>query len=74
LGVNDELLNRDPTVHLALFEIAMSEAEKQALRVLPDLCPSFRNLLGPHCSATLDRGFKIELEVAMMILGPRLGR
>ncbi len=71
LGVNDKLLNQSPASDRASLEIAMSEAEKQTMRVLPDLCPDFRDLLGPYCSGTLDRGFKIELEAAMINLGDR---
>ena len=71
LGVNDKLLNQSPASDRALLEIAMSEAEKQTMRMLPDLCPDFRDLLGPYCSKTLDRGFKIELEAAMINLGSR---
>jgi len=69
LGVNDRLLNLDPASDLAPLEIAISEAENETMRVLPDLCPDFRDLLGPYCSRTLDRGFKIELEAAMINLG-----
>ena len=74
LGVNDELLNRNPDLDCASLEIAMSDAEKQAMHALSDLCPDFRDLLGPHCSATLDLGFKIELERAMMNLYSRRDR
>jgi hypothetical protein len=73
LGVSDELLNRNPASNPASLEIAMSEAEIQAMRTMPDLCPDFRDLLGSHCSATLDRGFKIELEAAMINLSSRPG-
>jgi hypothetical protein len=73
LGVNDELVNRNPAFERVSLEITMSDSEKQAMRTLPNLCPDFRDLLGPHCSATLDRGFKIELEAAMVNLIPRPG-
>jgi hypothetical protein len=46
-------------------EIAMSEAEKRTMLSLADFCPDFRDLMGPTCSATLDRGCKIELEAVM---------
>jgi hypothetical protein len=65
------MLNQSPAPDHASLEIAMSEAEKQAMRVLPALCPDFRDLLGPYCSRTLDRGFKIELESVMVNLGCR---
>ena len=71
LGVNDKLLNQGPASVRGSLEIAMSEAEKRTMRMLPDLCPDFRDLLGPYCSRTLDRGFKIELEAAMINLGSR---
>jgi hypothetical protein len=71
LGVNDRLLNLGQAPYLARLEIAMSEAEKETMRMLPDLCPDFRDLLGPYCSRTLERGFKIELEAAMINLGSR---
>jgi hypothetical protein len=71
LGVNDKMLNQSPASDHASLEIAISEAEKQTLRVLPDLCPDFRDLLGPYCCGRLDRGFKIELEAAMINLGSR---
>ena len=73
LGVSDELLNRSPTADRSWMEIPMSDAENQAVRKLPGLCPDYRDLVGPHCSATLDRGFKIELEGAMINLGSRPG-
>ena len=57
--------------NVAPLEIVMSEAETQTMRMLPDLCPDFRDLLGPYCSRTLDRGFKIELEAAMIDLDRR---
>jgi hypothetical protein len=68
VGVKDELLHRHPASSRARLEIEMSDAEKQTMRALPDLSPDFRDLLGPHCSRTLDRGFKIELEAAMINL------
>ena len=71
LGVSDKLLDQSPASDLASLEIAMSEAEKQTMRLLPDLCPDYRDLLGPYCSGALDRGFKIELEAAMISLGSR---
>jgi len=69
LGVNDKLLDQSSASDRASLEIAMSEAEKQTMRMLPDICPDFGDLLGPYCSRTLDRGFKIELEAAMINLG-----
>ena len=71
LGVNDKLLNQVQALDLASLEIAMSESEIQSMRMLPKYCPDFRDLLGPSCSRTLDRGFKIELEGAMINLGIR---
>lgn len=65
LGVRDELLDRVPSTDRPRMQIPMSDAEKQTMRVLPDLCPDFRGLLGPYCSSALDRGSKIELEAAM---------
>ena len=69
LGVDDNLLIQSPDSDLASLEIAMSESEKQTMRLLPDLFSDFRDLLGPRCSGALDRGFKIELEAAMISLG-----
>jgi hypothetical protein len=69
LGVNDKLLNQGAAANWASLEIAMSEAEKLTMRILPELCPDFRELLGPYCFRTLHRGFKIELEGAMVNLG-----
>ncbi|MCY2987150.1 MAG: hypothetical protein NTY19_04680 [Planctomycetota bacterium] len=71
LGVNDKMLTQSLASDLTSLEIAMSDAEKLTIRSLPDLCPDFRDLLGPYCSGTLDRGFKIELEAAMICLGSR---
>ncbi|WP_145056847.1 hypothetical protein [Lignipirellula cremea] len=68
LGVNDELLNRNPTSDCGRLRIPMSDAEKLTMPVLANLCPDFRDLLGPHCCQMLDGGFKIELEGAMMHL------
>jgi hypothetical protein len=44
----------------------MSETELEARKLLPDLCPDYRQLLGPYCSSLLDRGFKIEVEGAII--------
>lgn len=68
LGVNDELLNRNPTSDRGRLEIEMSDAEKLIMPALPNLCPDFGDFLGPQCREMLDRGFKIELEGAMMHL------
>jgi hypothetical protein len=68
LGVNDELLNRNPISDRGRLEIEMSGAEKLTMPALPNLCPDFREFLGPDCCEALDRGFKIELEGAMMHL------
>lgn len=73
LGVNDEFLSRIATQDQAPPEIPMSEAEKQAMHALADLCPDYRDLVGPRCSATLDRGFKIELEAAIINLNAGTG-
>ena len=73
LGVSDQLLNRNPLSYLPSLEIGMSEAEKLAMGRISDFCPDFRDLLGPYCSATLGRGFKIELEAAMISLSSRPG-
>ena len=66
--------NRNPTSDRGRLKIEMSDAEKQTIPVLPNLCPGFRDFLGRHCCETLDSGFKIELEGAMMHLrsGPSL--
>jgi len=71
LGVNDELLKQRSDSAGDLLEIVMSDSEKQAMRLLPNWCPDFRDLLGLHCSGALDRGFKIELEAAMLYPNPR---
>jgi hypothetical protein len=71
MGVSDNLLNQGQASDGASREIAMSEAEKRTMRMLPEFCPDFRDMLGPYCSRTLDRGFKIELEAAMINLGIR---
>lgn len=68
LGVNDELLNRNPTSDCGRLKIRMSDAEQRSLSALPNLCPDFRDFLGPRCCEALDGGFKIELEGAMMHL------
>jgi hypothetical protein len=65
LGVNNNLLNDGRVLNGASLEIAMSDAEKQSMNVLRDLCPDFRNRLGPYCSGSLDRGFEIELEATL---------
>ncbi len=73
LGVNDALLNGAQNSENAPTALSMSAAERAAMEVLPVLCPDFRELLGPYCSSVLDRGFKIELETAMMSRRSRLG-
>jgi hypothetical protein len=63
-GVNDDFLVRHVTRDLARIRIRMSDAEREAVEFLPQLCPDFRGLLGEYCSSLLDDGFKIELEGA----------
>jgi hypothetical protein len=63
-GVNDDFLLRHATRDLAGIRIRMSDAERKAVELLPQLCPDFRGLLGEYCSSLLDDGFKIELEGA----------
>ena len=57
--------NRD----LAWIRIKMSESESEANRLLQDLCPDYRQILGPYCTSLLDAGFKIEVEGAIIDRG-----
>ena len=61
-GVNDKFLEIHGNRDIAWIRIKMSETELEARKLLPDLCPDYRQLLGPYCSSLLDRGFKIEVE------------
>lgn len=63
-GVNDGFLIRHATRDLARIRLRMSDAEREAVELLPQLCPDFRRLLGEYCSSLLDEGLKIELEAA----------
>ncbi|MEE8451208.1 MAG: hypothetical protein V3R99_04805 [Thermoguttaceae bacterium] len=66
-GISDALLQRLERTDLLSIAIPMSDAEKSTVAVLTTFCPEFRVLLGPQCSALLDRGFKIELEGATLM-------
>jgi hypothetical protein len=65
-GVNDKFLEIHGNRDIAWIRIKMSETELEARKLLPDLCPDYRQLLGPYCSSLLDRGFKIEVEGAII--------
>ena len=71
-GVNDQFLDIHGNRDLAWIQIKMSESESEASRLLPDLCPDYRQFLGPYCSSLLDAGLKIEVEGAIINLGLRL--
>ena len=68
-GVNDQFLDIHGNRDLAWIPIKMSESESEASRLLQDLCPDYRQLLGPYCSSLLDSGFKIEVEGAIIDRG-----
>lgn len=61
-GVSDVVLQQFGHRDLEAISIPMSAAEKDTVLLLNDLCPDFREFLGPQCAAILDRGFKVELE------------
>jgi hypothetical protein len=52
---------------VARYGLPLSESEASAFAILPDIIPEYRGLLGATCSALLDRGFKIELEGAILL-------
>jgi hypothetical protein len=61
-GVSDDFLVHHGTRDMPSIRIVMSDSEVEACRHLPDLCPDYRQLLGPYCSSLLEGGFKIEVE------------
>jgi hypothetical protein len=65
--VNDRFLHLDSTNHLSHYHIRLTESEAAAVAILPDIIPEYRELLGPYCSSFFDRGFKIELESAILV-------
>jgi hypothetical protein len=65
-GVNDQFLDIHGNRDFAWIRIKMSESESEATRLLQDLCPDYRQLLGHYCSSLLDAGFKIEVEGAIL--------
>ena len=68
-GVSDQFLDTHGNGGLAWNRIKMSESESDASKLLQDLCPDYRQFLGPYCSSLLDAGFKIEVEGAIMDCG-----
>ena len=66
LGVNDEFLKRHGNFERIDLQIPMTASEIDTVPNLQRLCPDFRDLMGEYCSSLLDRGFKIELEAAIM--------
>ena len=65
-GVNDDFLKRHGSIHRKGIQIPMAVSELETIPNLQRFCPDFRDLLGEYCSSILDRGFKIELEAALI--------
>lgn len=65
-GINDLFLEKHGTRDTSLIHLQLSESERLVRPHLDAICPNYRELLGPYCSALLDNGYKIELEGAIM--------
>lgn len=65
LGVSDRLLESLGGKPGGGNAMPLSADEKDALIVVEQTCPEFRELVGPFCASLLDNGFKIELEAAI---------
>jgi hypothetical protein len=64
-GVSDAFLAAfgvEPTTNRT---VRLSDSELLALAEVNELCPDFRDLLGPKCASLLDDGRKLELEGAV---------
>lgn len=57
-GVCDAML----PINYSDITISLSPSERVAVPLLDAFCPDYRDLIGPHCSALLASGLKIELE------------
>ncbi len=65
-GVNDDFLMRHGKLPEPCIKIPMSDSERETVQKLQEFCPDFRELLGQYCASSLDQGFKIELEGAII--------
>ena len=64
-GVNDAIVQGLGNEVEGLPQIALSNAEKQALPLLSELFPNYRRAVGPQCAFLLDQGRKIEVEAVI---------
>jgi hypothetical protein len=65
-GVNDNFLELHRTRFIEWIWIPMSVSEREAVSLLPELCPDYRKLIGDYCASVLEDGFKIEIEGAII--------
>jgi hypothetical protein len=65
LGVNDEYIRKLQIDLPASFQLELSQSEKDSLELLGAVLPGYLDLIGPNCTALLQRGRKIELEATV---------
>jgi hypothetical protein len=49
--------------------IPFADSEREAVSLLGEVCPDYRELVGPKCAALLDQGRKIEVEAVILTPG-----
>jgi hypothetical protein len=49
--------------------IPFADSEREAVSMLGEVCPDYRELVGPKCAALLDQGRKIEVEAVILTPG-----
>ena len=70
LGVNDGLLRSSTIKIQKSFTIRLSRSEREALAMLDEVFPDYRNVVGPNCAGILKQNRKIEAEVLFSFSSP----